>query len=159
MVIKTDNISGTQIEVSVNTYGQFSISLSANGTTIAYGDMMEQVYQKARAYIAKRKVKVSIPFRTSVGEHGVATGIHSSNGSVLAKIDGVALQMNGRGNNSVVLKADTPEEDIARLIKITEIVRNLTAEEKRIEFRNSLNLKSAVDKAIEEAIAANEAAS
>lgn len=149
MKLKDDEIAGVSVEIDVNTGGRFAVKNSI-GDTIGSDYNLEAAITAARAALAKSKVRVSVEFRTTAGERGVATGIHAATKNVLARIGDQSTQMTYRDLNRV-LSADTPDEDLARPAKIAKSMHDLAGECRRIESKYKIDLKAAVEKAITDA--------
>lgn len=158
MLLKTDNIAGTDVEIHVGTNGHFTIKTPGdNSVTLGDGDTIEQAMGKARVTLAKRKVRVSVLFRTLVGEHGEATGLHAGTGRVLARIDGEAMQMDYTSLGKA-LRADTPPEKIDRYLALNEQIQRAQTEQRAIQREHHLDLDKAVKDAVAAAVEAQAAA-
>jgi hypothetical protein len=86
MRVGSRKINGVDTEIQANEYGQFFIQVE--GKTIGSGNTLDAAVVEARNSINREKTKVEVKFITRDGEPGVATGIHSRNHTVMAKIAG-----------------------------------------------------------------------
>jgi hypothetical protein len=158
MLLKTDQIAGTDVEFHVGTHGRFTVKTPGdNSVTLGDGDTIEQATGKARVTLAKRKVCVGVPFRTLDGEHGQATGLHAGTGRVLARLDGESVQMDHTSLGKV-LRADTPSEKIDRYVALADTIRDAQAEQRTIQREYHFDLDAAVKSAVAAAVAAKAAA-
>lgn len=167
--VKTDTreISGHEVEVFAitspgNSYsdGRWSVCLkSKDGTTgeeIGRAESLDKAISQARTKLAKKKVKVEVPFRLRSGKRGVATGIHGGTGNVTARIE----QWSGRMDpeqlqaRDQVFKAETPDSVFDRLNAIRDETNRLHDEQREIENEwnlNSYGIKSEVEDAVDAA--------
>jgi hypothetical protein len=158
MLLKTDNIAGTDVEVHVTGNGRFNVKRADDEHVLLGIDAtMEDALAKARTTLAKRKVRVNVPFRTLDGEHGLATGLHGGTGRVMARLDGEACQMDN-ATLAKALRADTPQDVIDRYIELTNTVRAAQTEQRTIQRDHSLALEQAVKDAVDAALAPEAAA-
>ena len=80
-------ISGVEVEVWARMGGVYDAEWQIekpgeDGERLGSGETLKQAKAQARTKLAKRKVKVEVPFRLLNGRRGIATGIHSGNGNV-----------------------------------------------------------------------------
>lgn len=141
-------IGGVQCEVHVTGEGMFEVyPKGENATRLGYAETMERAIAQARPKIAKRKVKVEVVFFTKAGERGVATGFHSKNGNVMARIDDRSVQLK-YGEELKGLHPSTPREKMERMIECREQSKKLLAEARDIEYEYTFDLKDAVEAAV-----------
>jgi hypothetical protein len=114
------------------------------------GETLDQAKAKARATMKKDSVRVDVPFLTRDLKPGVATGFHAGTRKVLARIDGEARQLEG-WSGAGYLRADMPAAERERLLALDEQAKQLEREIKGIEKSYGLDLRKAVEEAIEEA--------
>ncbi len=151
MKLKDEEIAGIAVEIHVSTSGGFIVT-NAKGDKLGNGYELDKAIAAARATLAKSKVKVSVPFRTTAGETGVATGIHAGTKNVLVRIGGESMQAD-YGVLRKVLRGDTPSDVLDRLAAIVKQATSLETERPQIEREYKFDLKRAVETAIEEASA------
>lgn len=140
-------IVGIEVQIHITERGRFSAAM-IDGTPLGSGYSLDDVIATARTNLAKQKVRVSIPFFTKAGERGEATGIHASNGAILARIDGEAAQLSGY-NELRVLPVDMPAEKLDRYTELRAQVSRANAEMKLIEEGFQFNLGDAVKREVE----------
>ena len=121
------------------------------------GLSLEAARRATQAKLRTDKIKVSVPFITRQGNPGAAHGIHSRNGSVLAKVEGEKWE-SGSYQTPVVFGADTPPEVISRYKEVTAEISRLMEERLGIERKHKIDLKQHVKAAVEAALAAAAAA-
>jgi hypothetical protein len=139
-------INGVSCEIAVSSDGMFTVS--RDGETISHAFLLQQAVTTASSKISQTKVRVQVDFFTLNGKQGTATGIHASNGKVLARIGGKSEQFD---MYTSVLKGETPQPVVSRLIDINNEVELLKRAENSIKREWGMKLGSAVKKAIEEA--------
>lgn len=117
MHVGTEEIQGATVEVHVNSrHGSWEVRTPA-GDRLGHADTKDKAMAQARAKLTKHKTRVAVAFLTTQGEAGVATGLHASNGAVLARIDGVSMQLSSY-NDRHALRADTPPEKVAQMLEL-----------------------------------------
>lgn len=108
-------ISNQDVDVYVSKNGTFSVyrsSTSEDDTALGSARTLEDAIQKAKTTIAKRKVKVNIPFYTQNGKAGRITGRHGGNGKILVRVNGESSQWS---DYTKVIKPDAPIDSIERI--------------------------------------------
>jgi len=160
-------IGDRKLPVYCSGSGKFAILNAIDGTETELGDVeplakdsasIEAAAQKARAALAQRKIKVSVPFWFTDGRRGIAYGIHAGNGDVLVKdrsgtkerlrhYRGLGAQRATHG----VLVADTDPKVVKRLLQLRVAIKKLQDEAEEIERWHSVDLQAAVREAIEKA--------
>jgi hypothetical protein len=147
MRVGSRKINGVDTEIQANEYGQFFIQVE--GKTIGSGNTLDAAVVEARNSINREKTKVEVKFITRDGEPGVATGIHSRNHTVMAKIAG------GRGEqldySYRCFNSDMPKQQVDRYIEITDQLSRLQSERSQIDNTWGMLLREAVQQAITEA--------
>jgi|SRR4051812_47546281 hypothetical protein len=141
-------INGVDTEIHASPDGMFSIHIE--GKSVGSATTLEGAVTVARNAINREKTKVNVPFITkSGGERGVATGFHSRNRTVMAKIaDGKGEQLD---YNYRAFKADMPKDKLDRYFEIATMLTNLRAEQRVIEGQYEITLREKVQQAITEA--------
>lgn len=158
MKLNDVEILATPCEVHVTEDGVFSVYLrnradAEDARSLASDVTLDAAIEKAKPEVRKRKVKVAVPFVTTSGKRGVATGFHAGTGNVLVTwADGKTEQLSRRyGNQPQHLRADTPPTKLTRLEQIREESEALVTEAQAIRREHQLDLLTAVETAIEEA--------
>lgn len=114
---------------------------------------VEAATDTARAALAKRKVKVRVPFWFKDGRRGWAYGIHAGNGDVLVEDrHGVKDRLStsryyhreSAGVTKGVLVADTPAERVKRLLQLRKLIKKCEDEAREIEQWYGLDLQALV---------------
>jgi hypothetical protein len=119
-------INGVDTEIHASPDGMFSIHIE--GKSVGSATTLEGAVTVARNAINREKTKVNVPFITkSGGERGVATGFHSRNRTVMARIaDGKGEQLD---YNYRAFKADMPKDKLDRWFEVQTTLTNLRAEQ------------------------------
>lgn len=156
MHVSNEVISGVDVEVHADGRAGSWFIQGQNGARLGWGDTKDKAMAQARTKIAKTKTRVKVEFVTAKGERGVATGLHASNGSVLAKIDGLSVQLSSYGEREV-LSSDVPAEKVARMIELREKAHAAEREAAAIQQEYKIDILKAVTAAIAEVQAAAEA--
>jgi hypothetical protein len=148
MRVGSRKINGVDTEIQANEYGQFFIQVE--GKTIGRGNTLDAAVVEARNSINREKTKVNVQFITkSGGERGVATGFHSRNRTVMAKIaDGKGEQLD---YNYRAFKANMPQDMLDRWFEVQTTLASLRAEQRAIEGQYEFTLREKVQQAITEA--------
>lgn len=147
MQLTTEWIRGVEVQIYVTERGRFQAA-TVDGARLGSGDSLVNVLATVRTNLAKQNVRVSIPFFTKAGERGEATGVHASNGTILARIDGLATQLSGYAELRV-LPADMPTEKLDRYTALRDQVSKANAEMKLIEQGFEFDLGGAVKSEVE----------
>lgn len=165
MRIKSDKISGVEVEIHATENGYWQVRLPGDDSYGGLGqaDTLEKAKQQARTALAKKKVKVSVPFTiiwhsndTAEARRGTATGIHAKSYDVLVRYaDGEADTI---GSYGTVFRDDVPQDVIDRYILLSTEMRKKQVEMRTIENQHKLDLKKAVREAIEAEARRQEAA-
>jgi hypothetical protein len=146
-------IAGVLVRVDVNRSGRFYIVEAAaeDHQTLGLGDTLEEAKNNARREIAKRKVKVEVPFRTMKGERGVATGRRAGSRKIQAKFTD---EITGRTHSEQldgyhdVLRSDTPDEAILQYKEYQQQRNEIYSKERALLDQWKLHLGQAVDEAV-----------
>jgi hypothetical protein len=162
-------IAGIEVAVEATTGGTFLLKeLGSEGIggreTLGSGDTLDQAKSRARTVLAKRKVKVEVPFKLKDGTEGVATGIHAGNGAVMAKVirhgRERAEQIERRQD---AYKPETPQEVFDKVASLTEQSNALYDERKTLEAEWAIDqygldgaVRDAIREATEKAVEAEE---
>jgi hypothetical protein len=148
MRVGSRTINGVDTEVHASPDGMFYIQIE--GKSIGSGNTLDAAIVEARNSINREKIKVEVPFITkSGGERGVATGFHSRNRTVMAKIaDGKGEQLD---YNYRAFKANMPQDMLDRWFEVQTTLASLRAEQKSIEGQYEITLREKVQQAITEA--------
>lgn len=156
-VVGEVTITGVSLEVGASAAsGNFTLSL--DGEVIGRGETLDKAKAQARAALAKRRVKVEVPFVTKQGERGVAHGIHQRNRTVLVRMgaSGSAAELQGYSEQ---FRPDIPADVLERFLEAGRAAQLLEKERSAISKEWSLDLRKAVVCAIDEAVAEQEARS
>ena len=147
MRVGSRTINGVDTEVHADAHGRFYIQI--DGKTLGAGDKLDVAIVEARNAINREKTKVNVVFITKAGEHGVATGFHARNRTVMAKIaDGKGEQLD---YNYKCFKADTPKATVDRYNEVEQQIRALQAERNLIDKEWQVTLREVVQRAIDDA--------
>ncbi len=157
MRIGTQTIAGQSVEIHASTQGRWSITMpdTEDRSSLGSGETLEAAIEQARRAIAKRKVRVEVPFITLTGDKGVATGRHAANRDILVRIGEKAERLDDYAR---ALQPDTPAEELTKLTAAKATEKQAQREQRRIENEYKLELGRAVDAAIEAKIAEQEPA-
>jgi hypothetical protein len=161
-IVGTDTIAGVEVEILANARGAWEITTSQEGgrrepERLGYAaeGTLDEAKSRARTVLAKRKVKVEVPFRLRDGSYGVATGIHAGTGAVLARVirrgREQAEQIERRTD---AFKPETPDEAFDKMTSLKEQQSALYSEQKALEDEWAIDrygLKGAVSDAISDA--------
>lgn len=148
MKIGTREVSGVELELHADARtGRWS--LERDGKKVGYGETLDQAVAVAAAALRKERKKVSVPFVTKAGERGIAYGLHAGTRNVMVDLGGRKEQF--AGIEGSVLRGDTPDNVIARMVEIQQTQRTLQQEARGIERDWSMNLRAAVEQAFEQA--------
>lgn len=157
--IANDQMSGVDVAINALSNGTWMITVPGDGNergqAIGQGDTLEKAKAQARTWVAKRKVKVAVPFFSpTTGQAGIATGLHARTRSVLVRYDdGETDQIMP---HTTVLGGDTPREKVEEMTAAQDEVRRLRGVARDIQEAHELKLGAAVERAIEEKIQENE---
>jgi hypothetical protein len=148
MMVGGRNINGVDTEVHADATGMFQIKVE--GKVVGSGESLNAAVTQARNAINRDKTVVNIEFVTKTGgERGVATGFHSRNRTIMAKIAG------GKGEqleyNYRAFRHDIPKAKLDRWFKIQQELTRLKDEQQQISREYEINLRDSVQHAITEA--------
>src|SRR3954465_9712828 len=130
------NINGVDTEVHATPDGIYQIQVE--GKTIGSGETLNTAVTQARNAINRDKTTVNVEFVTKTGgEHGVATGFHSRNRTIMAKIGG------GKGEqldyNYRAFRHDIPQDKLDRWFEIQQELTKLKDEQSMILRNYEIN--------------------
>lgn len=148
--LKDKTISGTVCSVTVDESGFFRITVRATSSPVGSANTLDAAIAKARPRLAQRKVKVKVEFFTMTGESGVATGLHSASGNILASIGGKSKQLTGF-RETKVFQGTTPPEVLARYTELSGQASAIAREQLATERKWVVDLEPIVVTAIQRA--------
>lgn len=155
MKISVEQMSGYQVEYHASKRGSWEVTTPEAEEILGTGDTLEEAKNRARAQLAKRKVKVEVPFLTSrTFVRGVATGIHAGTNNVLVRTERPFArgekteQLTGYGSREV-LRADMPDEAKFRLQVARAMEREAASKIRAIEREYGMDLRGEVREAID----------
>jgi len=146
-------INGEEYEIHATKHGMWSIQIPSEdgeehrNQELGSGDTLDKAVNNARIQINKNKVKLHIPFVTTDGEHGIATGKHGRTRDILAVIDGNKTTAKGYQ----YLRGDMPKEEIDRLMLVNDRIAKLQQELREILSEYKFDLRAEVERQITEA--------
>jgi hypothetical protein len=147
MKVGVRQINGVDTEVHADPHGMFQIQV--DGKVMGSGNTLDAAITKARAEINRTKTKVEVKFITKDGERGVATGMHSRNRTILARIgDDKSEQLQ---INYQALSPDMPPAKLKRWLEIQDQLRTLQAEQRTLDNQYGIRLRERVEDAINSA--------
>lgn len=151
-LVGTREINNVEVEIHASKHGAWSIYMPPEkeddklGRSLATHPSLDAAINLARAEIKKRQVKVSVPFKTSEGDYGLAHGRHArSPDKILAQVDYKKVQV---GYRELVFKPDTPEHVFERIEEIDEEASELRGERSVLVKTWGFDLNKALDEAI-----------
>jgi len=148
------NINGVDTEIHVDVQGTFYIVV--DGKQIGNGTTLENAVGVARNAINRDKTVVAVAFITKTGgERGVATGFHSRNKTIMARIAGGPSEQLEYSYQA--FKPLIPEAKVTRWFEIKDRLEVLRAEQRRIEDDYGITLRAEVQDAISKAQAEGQA--
>jgi len=156
MLLTTAALAGHEVDIHVGASGQFTIhDVQQNGAVIAAASVLEQAMAMARARFAAEKVKVEVPFRSQLGEHGVASGLHAGNGNVLTKLTTRYGKVESEQIDSrvSVFKADTPDEVFTELRELSTQAKKIKERQRELDALHRMRLADVVREKIAETVA------
>lgn len=144
-------INGEEYEIHAGQYGIWSIQQppgadSNKNIELGSGDTLDKAVAAARITINKNKVKLNIPFVTTDGQRGFATGKHGRTRQVLATIEGQKDKA-----PHTVLRADMPQDEIDRMLEVKDRIARFNAEYREILKEWEFDLDKEVNRQITEA--------
>lgn len=156
-------INNVEVEVHVDKSGLFRIhdvreeGTETPGTSLGYADSLDVAKNKARLAIKKRQVKVRVPFKTKGGEPAFATGFHARNRTILIElVDG---SKDSLSTNEEVFKPETPSAEINKYHALNHTLNETKKTLREFEKEWGIRLVYSVQRAIDEAVAEQEATS
>jgi hypothetical protein len=151
MLLTTIEIRKTEVEVHVNNTGHFfikAVSAEERSRALGSGDTLEKAKQAASVELRRRAVKVSVPFRTTTGEQGIAHSRHAGNNDVMTIVGGATERYSYRLK---AFKPETPTDVIEAYLDHADKIREHEGARRDIESTWYFDLGEAVDAAIEAA--------
>jgi hypothetical protein len=140
-------LRGVPIAAFVSDNGRFELhEVSGDGfKLLASGETLEAAKRTASAKLARRKVRVRVPFRTLRGGTAVATGYHATSGKVVTT--------NGEHQypQTVVFPDDVPQDVLDRYAELHRQAHVTERAVRAIEREHTTTLRALVDAAISEA--------
>lgn len=148
-------IKGQSYEAHVDDRGQFSADI---GGQVYHADTLAGLEKAARAGVRRTAAKVAVPFsRQTPGSllgvrHGVATGIHERNRTILVRWDdnGQADQLDRWNRGALGRLTDAEAELYARLLAAR---RDADQAVDSFEAAHRIDLEASVREAIDAAVA------
>jgi hypothetical protein len=157
--LNTIEIAGKQVEVHASAHSMgAAFEMIFDGEVIGRGDTWEKARDKARAALAKKKVRVEVPFITRSGQHGVATGINSRTRKVTAKVNttGRSASTQLEKYERVLSPQIVKDGKFEHLMELRQRERDLDREIHAIERQYEMRLGDVVEEAIEAALSESE---
>lgn len=140
-------LRGVPIAAYVTDTGFFELhEVSGDGfKLLSAGGTLEAAKRAASAKLARRKVRVRVPFRTLRGGTAVATGYHATSGKVVTT--------NGEHQypHTVVFPDDVPQDVLDRYAELHRQAHVIEQAQATIEREYTTTLGALVDAAISEA--------
>jgi hypothetical protein len=148
MMVGGRSINGVDTEVHADATGMFQIKV--DGKVVGSGESLNAAVTQARNTINRDKTVVNVEFVTKTGgERGVATGFHSRNRTIMAKIaDGKGEQLE---YNYKAFKADIPKAKLNRWFEIQTQLLAIREEQQKIIKEYEITLREVVERAVTEA--------
>jgi len=109
------------------------------------GETLDAAREEAKRNIRKNRVKLQVRFITRGGEHGVVTGVHARNRTLLVRLDDQPHQI-PRHRLEHELRPDIPQEALDRILAIGEEMSKLTEERMELFREHTFNVAAEVDR-------------
>lgn len=147
-LLGTDKILQQEIEIHCSQHGRFSIKTPGdNGTELGAGETLDSAKRAAGATIRARRVKIRVDFVTDNGERGFVYALHGRGRGYMAEIDGAKQQF----DSYKTLRGDIPQARLDELQRLKDESKRIGRSIRNIETEYRLDLRQAVDQAIDAA--------
>ena len=150
--VRQEHVSGRMFDLHLQggTFVLVAEGKKVEGDNVfARSQTLDGALREAGRALRADKVKVAVPFITGKGNKGVAHGLHSRNGTILAKVEGEKWEPTRYPG--AIFGPDTPTAVIARYAEIHETILALENEAHTINREHGINLLFAVRNAVKAA--------
>lgn len=156
MELRNETISGRECSVHVDVYGRFTVQ-TESGDPLGRGKTMDEALDAAKITLAKRKVRVKIPFIAATGEHGTGTGMHAGTGAVLASFDGVNGIQLSTATETNVFPEGTDADIVEEYMSAVAAEKKAKITQSKIKREHMVDLREVVETACDRVIAEQDA--